>query len=119
MPLPDRPRRLGSPNNSFIAYYANKLAEFIHTLQTCIPTTTIVLTTAVYYFALYTRCTILLTYSLWPGKMEWYWAVKPFLAMLPSDRKLTHTVLLLVFTVGGATLPQNLKSKVKPELLSK
>lgn len=29
--------------------------------------------------------------------------------MVPSERKVTHTVLLLVFTVGGATLPQNLQ----------
>lgn len=29
--------------------------------------------------------------------------------MVPSERKVTHTVLLFVFTVGGATLPQNLQ----------
>lgn len=29
--------------------------------------------------------------------------------MLPSEWKVTHTVLLFVFTVGGATLPQNLR----------
>lgn len=29
--------------------------------------------------------------------------------MVPSERKVTHTLLLFVFTVGGATLPQNLQ----------
>lgn len=29
--------------------------------------------------------------------------------MVPSERKVTHTVLLFVFSVGGATFPQNLQ----------
>lgn len=41
--------------------------------------------------------------------MALYCAEKPLPAMLPSEWKVTHTVLLFVFTVGGATLPQNLQ----------
>lgn len=43
--------------------------------------------------------------------MALYCAVKPLPAMLPSERKVTHTVLLFVLTVGGATLPQNLPER--------
>ena len=42
--------------------------------------------------------------------MARYCALNPVPPMLPSERKLTHTVLLLVLTVGGATFPQNLGS---------
>lgn len=33
--------------------------------------------------------------------------------MVASERKVTHTLLLLVFTVGGATLPQNLRRRLR------
>lgn len=46
---------------------------------------------------------------LCPGSMALYCAEKPLPAMLPSEWKVTHTVLLFVLTVGGATLPQNLQ----------
>lgn len=48
-------------------------------------------------------------YWLCPGGMALYCAEKPPPAMLPSEWKVTHTVLLFVLTVGGATLPQNLQ----------
>lgn len=43
--------------------------------------------------------------------MALYCALKPLPAMLPSERKVTHTVLLFVLTVGGATFPQNLQER--------
>lgn len=52
-------------------------------------------------------------YWLCPGSRARYWAVNPLPAMVPSERKVTHTVLLFVFTVGGATLPQNLQRMVE------
>lgn len=56
-------------------------------------------------------------YRLCPGGMALYWAVNPLPAMLPSEWKVTHTVLLFVLTVGGATLPQNLQERNQKELL--
>lgn len=50
-------------------------------------------------------------YWLCPGSTALYWAVKPLPAMLPSEWKVTHTVLLFVLAVGGATLPQNLQGR--------
>lgn len=51
-------------------------------------------------------------YWLCVGKTALYCAAKPAPTMLPSEWKVTHTVLLFVLIVGGATLPQNLKKKI-------